>query len=327
VKDFSGKRALVTGGVGLIGSAVARKLVAAGCSVTIIDNLDPEGGGNRKNIEDCDDRLEVICGDIRDKEVIADLLEGQDFLFHLAAQTSHVGSMRAPLFDLDNNVTATVQILEVARKVAPDIQIVFSSTRQVFGPADYLPVDERHPVRPPDVNAINKIAAEQYLALYNRIYGVRSTSLRLTNIYGPGMRVKDAAQNFLGIWIKQVLDGEKIRIFGDGRQIRDFVFVDDCADLMLKVARKRPAVNACYLVGGGQPARLIDLAETLVHLSGRGSFELTPFPPERSAIDIGDFFGLHERVSAEFDWQPETTLEKGLQATLDYYRSRLPDYR
>ncbi len=324
--NFFGKSALVTGGAGLIGSAVTRKLIAAGCRVTIIDNLSSEGGGNLKNIEDFSSEVEFIHGDIRDKEKTKELLKKKDFLFHMAAQTSHVGSMREPFVDIDTNVTATVSILEAVRIVSPEIEIVNLSTRQVYGAPNYFPVDDNHPVNPPDVNAINKIASEQYFSLYKRIYGIRSTSLRLTNIYGPGMRIKDAVQNFLGVWIKQLLNDEQLKIFGNGQQIRDFVFVEDCADLILKVAINQSLSSDIYLVGGGRPVSLIDLAEMLIKNAGSGSYKLVPFPPERSAIDIGDFYGANDRVCRVFDWQPETSLEDGIRITLSYFRRFLEKY-
>ena len=202
MKNYSGKEILITGGLGFIGSNLARRLVSQGANLTLVDSLIPQYGGNTFNIDDIKNKVAVNVCDVRDTFAMEHLIQGKDYLFNLAGQTSHLDSMTDPHTDLDINAAAQLSILEVCRKENPDIKIVFASTRQLYGRPDYLPVDEKHPIRPVDVNGINKLAGEWYHLLYSNVYGIRACALRLTNTYGPGMRVKDARQTFLGIWIR-----------------------------------------------------------------------------------------------------------------------------
>src|ERR1700758_4556950 len=230
---FSGANVLITGGLGFIGSSLARQLVALGANVTLVDSLIPEYGGNLFNIHDVRDKVSIELTDVRDTKAIATLIKKRDFLFNLAGQTSHLDSMADPLTDLSINAVAQLHILETCRLHNPDVKIVFASTRQIYGRPEYLPVDEKHPINPVDVNGINKLAGEWYHLLYHSVYKIRTCALRLTNTYGPGMRVKDARQTFLGIWIRRLIEGAPIQIFGDGKQRRDFNFVTDVVEALL----------------------------------------------------------------------------------------------
>lgn len=319
--DFKSKNILITGGIGFIGSNLARRLVGLGADVTIVDSLIPDYGGNLFNIEDIKDRVKVNICDVRDPFAMNYLLQGQDYLFNLAGQTSHLDSMNNPQIDLDINASAQLSILEACRKSNPDIKIVFASTRQLYGKPSYLPVDEKHPIRPVDVNGINKLAGEWYHLLYNNVYGIKACALRLTNTYGPGMRVKDARQTFLGIWVRLLLEGNKIKVFGDGKQLRDFNYVDDCVDALLMAATSDTANGKVYNLGSSEVVNLKDLAEMMVNLGYGGSFELIPFPPERKAIDIGDYYSDFSLIKQELGWAPKVELREGLQKTLNYYRA------
>ena len=259
MKNYSGKEILITGGLGFIGSNLARSLVAQGANVTLVDSLIPQYGGNPFNIEDIRDKVSVNFCDVRDTHAMTYLIQGKDYLFNLAGQTSHLDSMTDPHTDLDINAAAQLSILEVCRKENPDIKIVFASTRQLYGKPDYLPVDEKHPIRPVDVNGINKLAGEWYHLLYNNVYGIRSCALRLTNTYGPGMRVKDARQTFLGIWIRLLLEGKPIKVFGDGLQLRDFTYVDDCIEALLLAGASDKANGKVYNLGGSEVIGLKEL--------------------------------------------------------------------
>lgn len=326
MNTYEGKRILVTGGLGFIGSSLARRLVGLGAQVTLCDSLIPTYGGNLHNVHDIRDRVEVNICDVRDRFAIEYLLRGQDHLFNLAGQTSHLDSMTDPRTDLDINAAAQLSILEACRAVNPGIRIVFASTRQIYGRPDYLPVDEKHPIRPVDVNGINKLAGEWYHLLYNNVYGIRACVLRLTNTYGPGMRVKDARQTFLGIWIRQLIEGRTIRVFGDGTQLRDFNYVDDCVDALLAAGADEAATGRVYNLGSDEVVNLKDLAALLVGLGGQGQYELVPFPPERKAIDIGDYYSDFSLIRRELGWAPRTGLAEGLARTLDYYRQHGPHY-
>lgn len=313
-------RVLITGGLGFIGSNLARRLVAADADVIVVDSLIPEYGGNLFNVADLRGRLTVNIADVRDPHAIKHLVDGIDVIYNLAGQTSHIDSMVDPMTDLDINVGAQLSILEACRNVNPAVRIVFASTRQIYGRPDYLPVDEGHPIRPVDVNGVHKVAGEWHHLLYQQVYGLRTTALRLTNTYGPGMRVKDARQTFLGVWIRDLLTGRPIRVFGDGMQRRDFNHVDDVVSALLLAAEHDEAVGRVFNLGSSEVVTLLDLASRLVELESNASFELMPFPSERKAIDIGDYFADHSLIERTLGWTPQVTLAAGLADTVDFYR-------
>jgi UDP-glucose 4-epimerase len=326
MNTYRDKRVLITGGLGFIGSNLARSLVASGAQVTLCDSLIPAYGGNLHNVHDIRDRVTVNICDVRDRFAIEYLLQGQDFLFNLAGQTSHLDSMTDPTTDLQINAAAQLSILEACRKVNPAIRIVFASTRQIYGKPDYLPVDEKHPIRPVDVNGINKLAGEWYHLLYNKVHGIRACVLRLTNTYGPGMRVKDARQTFLGIWIRQLLEGQPIKVFGDGLQLRDFNYVDDCVQALLDAGASETALGQVYNLGSAEVVNLKDLAAMLVPMAADGRWELVPFPPERKAIDIGDYYSDFALAQRDLGWTPRVGLMEGLRRTVAFYREHGTHY-
>ena len=321
MKSYTNAKVLITGGLGFIGSNLARALADQGADVTLVDSLIPQYGGNPFNIESIRDKVAVNVCDVRDPFAMAYLLKDKDYLFNLAGQTSHLDSMSDPLTDLEINATAQLYILEACRKANPGIKIVFASTRQLYGKPDYLPVDEKHPIRPVDANGINKLAGEWYHLLYNNVYGIRACALRLTNTYGPGMRVKDARQTFLGIWIRLLLEGKTFKVFGDGLQLRDFNYVDDCVEALLLAGANDAANGKVYNLGSTEVVSLKTLAEMMVELVHGGAFELVSFPPERQAIDIGDYYSDFSLISRELGWQPKVGLRDGLQRTVAYYQA------
>jgi UDP-glucose 4-epimerase len=326
INHYSNKRVLITGGLGFIGSNLARALVAQDARVTLVDSLIPQYGGNPFNINDIREQVLVNVCDVRDPFAIAYLLKDKDYLFNLAGQTSHLDSMVDPQTDLDINAEAQLSILEACRKVNPSIKIVFASTRQLYGRPDYLPVDEKHPIRPVDVNGINKLAGEWYHLLYNNVYGIRACALRLTNTYGPGMRVKDARQTFLGIWVRLLIEGKPIKVFGDGLQLRDFNYVDDCVIALLLAGANDDANGKVYNLGSTEVIGLKALAEMMIQLGEHGAFELIPFPPERKAIDIGDYYSDFSLINRELGWQPKISLHEGLKHTMTYYQANYRHY-
>ena len=323
---FQHKNILITGGLGFIGANLAIQLVELGANVTLVDSLIPEYGGNTFNIEPIKNRVTVNIADVRDEFSMDYLVRGRDYLFNLAGQTSHLDSMRDPYNDLEINCRAQLSILEACRKNNPQIKIVYASTRQIYGKPDYLPVDEKHLLHPTDVNGINKMAGEWYHILYNNVYGVRAVSLRLTNTYGPRMRVQDARQTFLGIWIKRVIDAQPIEIWGDGLQLRDFNYVDDVVDAMLRAATSEEANGQIYNLGSDEIINLKDLAHKIIALNGGGECNIIPFPPERKAIDIGDYYSDYALIQNKLTWMPRVNLDKGLTRTLEYYRKHREYY-
>jgi dTDP-glucose 4,6-dehydratase/UDP-glucose 4-epimerase len=319
-KTFSGANVLVTGGLGFIGSALARRLVGLDAKLTLVDSLIPEYGGNLFNVHDIVDRVTIDVTDVRDTSSMASLVKGRDFLFNLAGQTSHLDSMTDPMTDLNINTAAQLSILEACRLHNPAVKIVFASTRQVYGRPRYLPVDEKHPLEPVDVNGINKLAGEMYHLLYHRVYKIRACALRLTNTYGPGMRVKDSRQTFLGIWLRQIIEGEPFRIYGTGKQKRDFNFVDDAVEALLLAAASSNADGEVFNLGHNEHVDLEELAALLVRINGDGRYDLVTFPADREAIDIGDYYGDFGKIHNALGWSPGVSLSDGLARTLSYYR-------
>ncbi|MEO7067473.1 MAG: NAD-dependent epimerase/dehydratase family protein [Rhodanobacter sp.] len=324
LSKWRGARVLITGGLGFIGSNLARRLVSLDAHVTLIDSLIPEYGGNLQNIADIRDRVTVNISDVRDRHGLRVMVQEKDYLFNLAGQTSHQDSMRDPFTDLDINCTAQLSILETCRAHSPTIKIVFASTRQIYGRPDYLPVDEKHLLRPTDVNGINKMAGEWYHILYNNVYGLRACALRLTNTYGPGMRVKDARQTFLGIWVRMLLEGKPFSVWG-GEQLRDFNHVDDVVEALLLAAMSDETNGHAFNLGSSQVVSLRDLADMAVSANGTGTYEIREFPEERKKIDIGDYYADFSRFAA-LGWEPKVNLQQGLSSTLTYYRQHLDRY-
>ncbi|MDM7938440.1 MAG: NAD-dependent epimerase/dehydratase family protein [Cyanobium sp. CZS 48M] len=317
---------LITGGLGFIGSNLARRLLQEGHRVTLLDSLIPQYGGNLANIADIRDQVCLNISDVRDPFATRELLKGVDVVFNLAGQTSHADSMTDPFTDLDINAKAQLALLESVWHVCPEAVVVFASTRQIYGRPHYLPVDEGHPIRPVDVNGVNKLAGEQYHLLYHDVYGIRTTALRLTNTYGPGMRIKDARQTFLGIWIRNLLTGEPISVFGDGHQLRDFNYVDDVVQALVLAAESPACYGRAINLGSSEVIDLAHLAERLCELLPTATWQLVPFPPERKAIDIGDYYSNHNIATELLHWQPKVCLDEGLRRTLEYYLHNLTLY-
>ena len=325
-KAFAGQAVLITGGAGFIGSRLARRLVRLGARVTLVDSMIPEYGGNLRNLAGIERQVRLNISDVRDPHSLPHFVAGQHFLFNLAGQTSHMDSMTDPQTDLEINARAQLSILEACRRHNPGIRIVFASTRQVYGRPDYLPVDERHPLRPVDVNGINKVAGEWYHLLYHEVHGIRSCVLRLTNTIGPGMRVKDARQTFLGVWIRLLLERKPFEVWG-GAQLRDFTYVDDAVEAFLLAAATPAAAGRVFNLGGRERISLRDLAALLVEVNRGGRFVLRPYPVDRRKIDIGDFYADHGLITRTLGWRPRTPLRTALARTLAYYRRELRHYR
>jgi UDP-glucose 4-epimerase len=322
---FGGRHVLITGGLGFIGSNLARQLVELGAQVTLVDSLVPEYGGNLANITGIEDRVRVNISDVRDEHSMRYLVRGQDYLFNLAGQTSHADSMTNPYTDLEINCRAQLSILEACRKNNPGIKVVFASTRQIYGKPKYLPVDEEHLLHPVDVNGVNKVAGEQYHILYNDVYDLRACALRLTNTFGPRMRVKDARQTFLGVWIRLLVQGKPFEVW-EGSQLRDFTYVDDAVEAFLLAAASEGANAQVFNLGGDCVISLKDLADLLVRVNGGGEYAIRSFPDDRRRIDVGDYYADFSRIRARLGWRPEVRLSEGLTRTLAFYRERLEQY-
>ncbi len=324
--DFFKKNVLISGGLGFLGSNLAIKLVELGAKVTIIDSLIPEYGGNLWNIEPIKDKVTVNISDVRDEHSMQYLIQGQEYFFNLAGQTSHLDSMNNPFTDLDINAKSQLSILEACRKYNPDIKVVFASTRQLYGKPRYLPVDENHPVVPVDVNGINKMSGECYHIVYNQVYGIKTIIFRLTNTFGPRMRIKDARQTFLGIWVKNLIENRPITIFGDGTQIRDYNYVDDVVEAFLNVEKSESWSGDIYNLGNNEPISLKSTAELMIEENKAGSFDFVAFPKELKKIDIGDYYSDYTKISTHLGWIPQTSNREGLKKTLKYFRKNYEHY-
>ena len=322
---FSGRRILVTGGLGFIGSNLAERLVALGAKVVVVDSLVPEYGGNLFNVVGLEDKVRTNISDVRDEHSLRYLIQGQDYLFNLAGQTSHLDSMQDPYTDLEINCRAQLSILEACRKYNPGVKIVFASTRQIYGKPEYLPVDEKHLLRPVDVNGINKMAGEWYHILYNNVHGIPACTLRMTNTYGPRMRVKDARQTFLGLWIRLLVEGKPFEVW-DESQLRDFTYVHDAVDALLLAAASETSNGQVFNLGGERIISVKDLADLLVQVNGRGDYVIRSFPSDRKRIDIGDYYADFSSIRSVLGWQPKIPLPEGLAATLSFYRDNLEHY-
>ncbi len=325
-EKIAGKNVLITGGLGFIGSNLAHRLVGAGASVTLVDSLVPNYGGNPFNIRGLEDRVTVNIADVRDEYSMAYLVKGRDYIFNLAGQVSHLDSMEDPYTDLEINVRSQVSILEACRKNNRDVKIIFTSTRQLYGKPEYLPVDENHPVHPTDANGINKLCGELYHILYNNVYNVRAVSLRLTNTYGPRQLMKHSRQGFIGWFIRRIVEGQEIQLFGDGSQMRDFNYVEDVVEALLVAAVNEKADGEIYNLGGDEPVSLRALVEMMIEINGGGSFRLVSFPAEKKRIDIGDYYADYSRINRALGWKPRTRLREGLRTTIEYYKQHLSRY-
>jgi len=323
--EFEGARILITGGLGFIGSNLARRLVGLGADLTLVDSLIPDYGGNHFNIEGLEDRVHVNISDVRDTYSMRSLVQGKDYLFNLAGQTSHLDSMLNPVPDLEINCLAQLSILEACRTCNSGIKIVFASTRQIYGRPHCLPVTETHALNPVDVNGINKMAAEKYHLLYSDVYGMHATALRLTNTIGPRMRIKDARQTFVGLWIRQLLENKPIEVWG-GKQLRDLTDVEDAVDAFLLAAANPATKGQVYNLGGSEVVELAGLAKLMVEVNGGGKYSVCDFPADRRAIDIGDYYADFSKIRSELGWAPKKTLRETIESTLEYYRKSISNY-
>jgi UDP-glucose 4-epimerase len=317
---------MITGGLGFIGSNLARHLVAAGADVLIVDALIRDYGGNPFNIDGIEDAVRVNYVDVRDERVMDVLVRDREVIFNLAGQVSHIDSMRDPHTDLEINCRAQLSMLEACRKYNPGTKVVFAGTRQVYGRPDYLPVDERHLVRPADINGVNKAAGEYYHLLYNNVFGVRACSLRLTNVYGPRQLIKHNRQGFIGWFIRLAIEDREIQIYGDGSQQRDFVYVDDAADAFMRAGASDACNGEVFNVGGEEPLSHRELVTMLIDAAGTGSMRFVDWPEDKKRIDIGSFYSDSTRFKQTAGWRAGTRLRDGLRQTVAFYRQHLPHY-
>ncbi|MFN0070886.1 MAG: NAD-dependent epimerase/dehydratase family protein [Chloroflexota bacterium] len=323
---YQGRKVMITGGLGFIGSNLAIRLVEAGAQVLLVDRMVQDHGGDENNITPIRDRVTININDIGDTKAMSRLVRDQSVIFNLAGQVSHIDSMLDPFRDLEVNCRSQLALLETCRESNPSVKIVFASTRQIYGKPDYLPVDERHLLHPTDVNGINKMAGEWYHILYNQVYGIRATSLRLTNTYGPRQLMRHNRQGFMPWFVRQIIDGQTIQIFGDGSQLRDMTYVEDVVDAFLLAGSSDAANGQIFNLGGPPPISLRELVALMIEVNGSGHFELIPFPEEKKAIDIGSFYADYHAIQTTLGWAPRTSLREGLAHTFEFFRKHREEY-
>lgn len=324
-EEFKDAEVLVTGGLGFIGSNLAYKLVELGANITIVDAMIPNVGGNLYNITEIKDKVKLNFADIRDGNAMNQLVKDKDYIFNLAAQLSHTESMKDPFSDLDINCRGHLILLEACRKFNDEVKIIYTGTRAQYGKILYNPVDEKHPINPTDANGITKHACEQYHLLYYNVYGIKTTSLRLTNTYGPRHQMKHKEQGFIGWFIRQAMDNEEIKIFGEGQQLRDINYIDDVVDALLTAAINDKAYGDAFNLGGC-PISLLNLVKLIIEVVGRGTYKLIEYPQEWEKIEIGDYIADVTKIKKALGWEPKTDIEEGLIKTVRYYEKNKPNY-
>jgi len=322
---FQGKRVLITGGLGFIGSTLAHRLLKLKAQITLVDSLIPEYGGNLFNIHGIENKVKVNIADVRDSYGMNYLVQNQDYIFNMAGTLSHTDSMEDPFTDLQINCASQLSILQSCRKYNPKVKIIFAGTRGEYGRAVYLPVDEKHPLNPVDINGINNIAAEMYHILYNNAFGIKATSLRLTNTYGPRHQMKHHRQGIINWFVRLVIEDKEISIFGEGKQIRDTNYIDDVVEALLLTAANDKSYGQIYNLGG-TPASLKEIVEMLIKICGKGRYKFVPFPKSSRIVEVGDYIADYSKITRELGWKPGISLEEGLRRTIEYYEKYRKHY-
>ena len=320
--SYQDARVLITGGMGFIGSNLAIALVRQGARVTVVDSQVPGCGADPANLDPVRDQVQISTHDIGDADAMRPLVPGQEVIFNLAGEISHVNSMTNPLRDLAINCAAQVQFLDLCRALNPNATILYASSRQVYGRPQYLPADEEHPINPADYNGVHKHAAEQYHFLLRRQFGMRTICLRLGNVYGPRQAIDLDCRGFIDAFLRIALDGKPIVVFGDGRQLRGMTYVDDVVDAFLRLGLAGPEAAPVYNAGHPTPVTLLEIAQTLSEIAGAPPPQLAPFPADRLSIDIGDFYQDTEKIRRDFGWIPRVGLREGLEKTVQFFRSQ-----
>ncbi|MHA1578941.1 MAG: SDR family NAD(P)-dependent oxidoreductase [Candidatus Freyarchaeota archaeon] len=326
LERMDGQEVLVTGGLGFVGSNLAHRLVELGARVTIYDALLKPYGGNMANIKEIQDKVEVVIGDVRDFDKLKNYVKDKDIIFNNAAQSSHLISMEDPLLDIDINCRGIMNVLEACRKYNDSAKIVYSGSRGQLGKLEYSPADERHPENPLDIYGVNKVAGEKYHLVYHRIYGMRTTSIRMNNGYGPRAQIKHPKFCILNWFIRQALLNEVITVYGDGKQTRDYNYIDDMVDALILAAQSSKADGEVFLLGSGKEIPIIDLIKLIIKIVGQGEYKHVPWPKESKAIEIGNFFVSYEKIHKTLGWHPVTPIEEGLRKTVEFYKERLEEY-
>lgn len=325
-KSFEGKEVLVTGGLGFVGSNLAAKLVDCGAHVLLMDAMIPGLGGNLFNVEPIRDQVVVNFSDIRDEHSMNYVIRGKDFIFHLAGQNDHVLSLTDPYSDIDINIKGSVVLLEACRKFNPEARLVYTGTRGEYGSVAKLPASEDAPINPKGLYELSSLTSQKIFKIYHDNHGISSVTLRLTNIYGERAQMLHSRFGVANWFIRQAIDGETIRVFGDGQILRDFLYVQDCVDAILMAASSEQAYGEVLNVGDDKASSFLELAKVAIEEAGSGDWEFAPFTQERAAQEPGDFYSDISKIRRIVGWEPTTSLRAGVKQTVDFYRHNKPQY-
>ena len=326
LKGMEGKRCLVTGGLGFIGSNLARRLVGLGAEVSVLDACLEPYGWNSANIKEIKMKVRFVKADIRDAPAMTAVVKEKDFIFNCAGQVSHVDSMKDPFLDLDINCRGNLNILDACRRLNDKVKLVYAGTRGQMGPLHYSPADEEHPDNPTDIYGADKWAAEKYHLVYSNAFGMHATSLRINNTYGERHQMKHSKYGIMNWFIRLALDGKEIPVYGDGSQTRDYNYVADVVDAMVLAAQSPKSDGKFYMLGSGSEIKFLDMVKAVIAAAGSGSYKLVPWPEDRKAIEVGNFFVTYKKIKEELGWEPKTSLEEGLKNTVAFYKERKEDY-
>lgn len=324
-KQFKQSKVLITGGLGFIGSNLARQLVKQGAKVTILDALLEPYGGNQFNIRDIADQVEVINGNILNEELVTDAVRDTDYIFHLAGQVGYQDAKQKPFIDLEFNGRGNLILLEAVKENAPNARILFSSSRLVYGKIKETPVTEEHPTQPLSLYGIHKLLGEKYYGYYAHNFGIHGMSMRIPNPYGPRQQMKHSKYAIVGWFVRQAMEGKTIPIFGDGQQLRDYIYIDDIVRAMMELIIKGKAGEA-YNIGSGQGITFTEMVDEVIKAVGQGDKEFVPWPEDYEKNETGDYIAELSKIEQITDWQPRNTLQQGLQKTVDYYRQNQHHY-
>ena len=317
---------MITGGAGMIGSTIANLAVQSGAQVTILDAMLPAYGGNFFNLQNIRDKINFIQGDIRDAEVVKRLVPGMDYIFSLAGQVSYVDSNTDPLLDLDINCLGHIQVLEACRQFNPKAGLIFASSRFVYGKIDYTPVDEGHPFNCLSIYGIHKLSGEKYYRFYHDAYGLKTVSVRIANPYGPRQQMKHSKYGIVNWFIRQALDGKELTIFGDGRQGRDYIFVEDLAEAMVALVLAPGTSGQVYNLGSATITPFIEMAHLVAEAVPGTVVKQVEWPADRYFVETGDYVSDLGKITKAIDWRPKTSIKEGINKTVDYYRKYRDKY-
>lgn len=323
---YNEKNVLITGGLGFIGSTLAHRLVERGATVSVVDNLDPLYGGNLFNVKGIEDKIRIIREDVINVEKIFPEIEKANVIFHLAAQVSYIDSLTMPFTDMDINAKSTLNILEACRNYNQKAKIVFSSSRMVYGKVTKPIVTENCETNPLSLYGIHKLTSEKYLLMYYKDFGIPSTVLRLTNPYGPRQQVKHSKYSLVGWFVRQAMENKLIKIYGDGQQLRDYIFIDDIVEAMLDCGANDGTNGEIINIGSGTSTKFCDMVSSVLECVKSGSMEFVPWPDNYEKVETGDISVDISKLQNITGWKPKFTLKEGISRTYEYYKQYMDKY-